>query len=123
LGCHEGDNRALVRKEDSVDWRLYADRSRFQEVPTERLFVLQGTIRRRDGKVWGVNWHVFIETSDFDAAWASVPRPGIVVTEREIRDDPVLRPEFDEWRAGDDSAHRRFMDGVLGWTEDEDEPN
>jgi hypothetical protein len=73
--------------------------------------------------LWGENWHVFIETSDFDAAWASVPRPGIVVTEREIRNDSVLRPLFDDWRAGDDSAYRRFMDGVLGWTEDEDEPN
>jgi hypothetical protein len=96
-----------------VDWRLYADRSRFQEVPTERIFVLQGAIRRRDGKVWGENWHVFVETSDFDAAWASVPRPGIVVTEREIREDPILRPLFDDWRTGDDSAHRRFMEGVL----------
>jgi hypothetical protein len=60
----------IVRKEeDAVDWRLYADRSRFREVPTERLFVVQGEIRRRDGKVWGEKWHVFIETSDFDAAW------------------------------------------------------
>lgn len=63
-----------------MDWRLYADRSRFAEVPSERLFVLQGTIRRRDGKVWGEDWHVFLETADFDAAWASMPRPGIVVT-------------------------------------------
>jgi hypothetical protein len=55
-----------------VDWRLYADRSQFREVPSERLFVVQGAIRRRDGKVWGENWHVFIETSDFEAAWGSV---------------------------------------------------
>jgi hypothetical protein len=59
-----------------VDWRLYADRSRFGEIPTERVFVLQGAIRRRDGKVWGENWQVFIETSDFDAAWGSVPPAG-----------------------------------------------
>jgi len=106
-----------------VDWRLYADRSRFQEIPTERIFVLQGAIRRRDGEVWGENWHVFVETSDFDAAWASDPRPGIVVTEREITEDPVLRPLFDDWRAADDSAYRRFMQHVLDWTEDEDDPN
>ena len=106
-----------------MDWRLYADRSRFQEVPAERIFVLQGAIRRRDGKVWGENWHVFVETSDFDAAWASVPRPGIVVTEREITEDPILRPLFDDWRAADDSAHRRFMQHVLDWTEDEYDPN
>lgn len=110
-------------QEEAVDWRLYADRSRFKEVPTERMFVLQGAIRRRDGKVWGTNWHVFVETSDFDAAWALVPRPGIVVTKREITEDPVLRPLFDDWRSGDDSAYRRFMEGVLAWTEDEDEPN
>lgn len=89
----------------------------------ERKFVLQGSIRRRERRVWGTDWHVFMETSDFDTAWGSVPRPGIVVTEREIREDPVLRPLFDEWRSGDDSAHRRFMDGVLAWTEDEEEPN
>jgi hypothetical protein len=35
----------------------------------------------------------------------------------------VLRPLFDDWRAGDDSAYRRFMEGVLAWTEDVDEPN
>lgn len=106
-----------------MDWRLYADRSRFAEVPRERLFVLQGVIRRREGKVWGENWHVFLETSDFNTAWASVSRPGIVVTEREVRDDPVLRPLFDAWRSGDDSAYRQFMEGVLAWTEDEAEPN
>jgi hypothetical protein len=102
-----------------VDWRLYADRSRFSEVPEERFFVIQGTIRRREG----VNWHVFLETCDFDAAWASVPRPGIVVTEWEIRSDPVLQPLLDEWRSGDDSAYRRSMQHVLDWTEDENEPN
>jgi hypothetical protein len=106
-----------------VDWRLYADRSRFRDAPAERLFVLQGAIRRREGQVWGDNWHVFLETSDFDTAWAAVPRPGIVVTESEIRGDPILRPLFDEWRSGDDSAYRRFMENVLAWTESEDEPN
>jgi hypothetical protein len=74
-------------------------------------------------KVWGENWHVFIETSDFDAAWGSVPQPGIVVTEREIREDPVLSPMFDEWRSGDDSPYRRFLEVLLAWTQDEDEPN
>jgi hypothetical protein len=106
-----------------MDWRLYADRSRFTRVPLERMFVLQGSIRRREGKVWGKDWHVFMETADFDTAWGSVPRPGIVVTEREIREDPILRPLFDAWRSGDDSAHRRFMDGVLAWTQDQGEPN
>lgn len=67
-----------ANREGVLDWRLYAERTRFRGVPTERLFVLQGAIRRRDGKVRGDNWHVFLETSDFDAAWASVPRPGIV---------------------------------------------
>jgi hypothetical protein len=106
-----------------MDWRLYANRSWFREVPAERLFVLRGAIRRREGQVWGENWHVFLETSDFDAAWASAPRPGIVVTEREVREDPILRPLFEDWRSGDDSAYRRFMDTVLAWTEVEDEPN
>jgi hypothetical protein len=106
-----------------VDWRLYEDRSRFSEVPRERFFVLQGALRRREGKVLGADWHVFLETCDFDAAWASVPRPGIVVTEREIQNDPVLEPLLEEWRSGNDSTHRRFMQHVLGWTEDEDEPN
>jgi hypothetical protein len=106
-----------------MDWRLYADRSRFKEVPMQRLFALQGAIRRRHGEVYGDNWHVFLETSDFDVAWASVPRPGIVVTEEEIRNDPILLPLFEEWRSGDDAAHRRFMDTVLAWTEDEDDPN
>lgn len=41
-----------------MDWRLYADRSRFAEIPNERMFVLQGAIRRREGRVWGENWHV-----------------------------------------------------------------
>jgi hypothetical protein len=54
----------------------------------------------QSGKVWGENWHVFIERSDFDAAWGSVPRPGSVVTEREIREDPVLRPMSDELALG-----------------------
>jgi hypothetical protein len=106
-----------------MDWRLYADRSRFTEVPNERMFVLQGAIRRREGRIQGDNWHVFLETSDFDTAWASVPRPGIVVTEHEISDDPVLRPLLEAWRSGDDSAYRRFMESVLAWTQDEAEPN
>lgn len=67
---------------------------------------------------------MFLETADFDTAWSTVPRPGIVVTEREIRGDPVLSPLFDEWRAGDDAAYGHFMEGVLGWTEDDaPEPN
>lgn len=85
--------------------------------------MLQGAIRRRDGQVYGDDWHVFLETADFDAAWASVPRPGIVVTEREIRDDPVLRPLFDEWRSGDDSTYRRFRENILAWTKNENEPS
>jgi hypothetical protein len=36
-----------------------------------------------------------LETADFDTAWAWVPRPGIVVTELEIREDPVLKPLFE----------------------------
>ena len=107
-----------------MDWRTYADRSRFSETPKERLFVLQGAIRRRDGQVYGDDWHVFLETCDFDSAWAAVPRPGIVVTETEIREDPVLRGFFDDWRAGDDAVYRRFIGHILAWTEDEeDEPN
>jgi hypothetical protein len=106
-----------------MDWRLYADRSRFPEAPTERLFVLQGAIRRREGKVLGADWHEFLETSDFDAAWAAVPRPGIVVTERETRNDPVIQPFLDAWRSGDDSVYRRFKQHVLDWTENEDDPN
>jgi hypothetical protein len=51
-----------------MDWRLYADRSRFSEAPKQRFFVIQGAIRRREGKVLGANWHVFLETCDFDAA-------------------------------------------------------
>jgi hypothetical protein len=91
---------------------------------TERAHVrASGSIRRREGRVQGQNWHVFLETSDFDTAWASVPRPGIVVTEHEINDDPVLRPLLETWRSGDDSAYRQFMEGVLDWTEDEAEPN
>ncbi len=109
--------------EAEMDWRVYADRSRFTEVPNGRLFVLHGIIRRRDGKVWGEDWHILLETADFDTAWASMPRPGIVVTEREIREDPVLKPLFEEWRSGDDSAYGRFRDRVLEWTEDEAEPN
>jgi hypothetical protein len=106
-----------------MDWRLYADRSRFVSVPQERLFVLQGHIRREDGRVYGHDWHVVMETSDFERAWAFCPRPGIVVTETEIRDDPILRDEFDAWRAGDDSAYQRFLQHVLDWTEDQDDPN
>jgi hypothetical protein len=30
-----------------MDWRLYVDRSRFGSIPKERLFVLQGHIRRK----------------------------------------------------------------------------
>ena len=45
------------------------------------------------------------------------------MTEREVREDPILRPLFEDWRSGDDSAYRRFMDTVLAWTEVEDEPN
>jgi hypothetical protein len=71
----------------------------------------------------GANWHVFLETCDFDGAWASVPRPGIVVTEQEIRDDPVLEHLLVEWRSGDDSSYRRFMQHVLDWTEDDADPN
>jgi hypothetical protein len=52
--------------EAQMDWRLYADRSRFTRVPLERMLVLQGSIRRPEGKVWGKNWHVFMETADFD---------------------------------------------------------
>jgi hypothetical protein len=75
-----------------------------------------------EGKVFGADWHVFLETCDFDAAWAAVPRPGIVVTEGEIRDDPILQPHLDEWRSGNDSAYHRFLQHVLDWTEDEDYP-
>jgi hypothetical protein len=45
------------------------------------------------------------------------------VTEEEIRSDPILQPRLDEWRSADDSAYRRFMQHVLDWTEDEDDPN
>jgi hypothetical protein len=69
-----------------MGWRLYADRSRFVSVPQERLFVLQGHIRKEDGRVYGHDWHVVMETSDFERAWAFCPRPSIVVTETEIRD-------------------------------------
>jgi hypothetical protein len=82
-----------------------------------------GRYPRRQGKVLGANWHVFLETCDFDAAWASVPRPGIVVTEAEIRNDPILQPLLDEWRSGNDSAYQRFLQHVLDRTEDEDDPN
>ena len=51
-----------------MDWRLYADRSRFVSVPQERLFVLQGHIRKEDGRVYGHDWHVVMETSDFERA-------------------------------------------------------
>ena len=107
----------------NLDWRLYADRTRFLQVPAGRFFVLQGAIRRKDGQVYGTDWHVFLETADFDAAWSAAPRPGIVVTEGEMRDDPILRELFDEWRSGDDSAYRRFKETILAWTESQDEPN
>jgi hypothetical protein len=100
-----------------MDWGLYADRSRFVSVPQERLFVLQGHIRRRDGRVSGHDGHVVMETSDFERAWAFCPRPGIVVTETEIRDDPILRELFDAWRAGDDATYRQFAAAPLVWTE------
>jgi hypothetical protein len=106
-----------------MDWRTYADRSRFREWPQERLFVLQGAIRRRDGQVSGHDWHVFLETCDFDVAWAAVPRPGIVVTETEIRNDPILHGFLDDWRSGDDSVYRRFAENLLAWTEDDVDPN
>ncbi len=61
-----------------------------------------------DGRVYGHDWHVVMETSDFERAWAFCPRPGIVVTETEIRDDPILRELFDAWRAGDDATYRQF---------------
>jgi hypothetical protein len=93
-----------------MDWRLYADRSRFVSVPQERL---QGHIRRKDGRVYGHDWHVVMETSDFERAWAFWPRPGIVVTETEIRDDPILRELFDAWRAGDDTTYRQFAAAPL----------
>jgi hypothetical protein len=104
-----------------MDWRLYADRSRFRSVPRERLFVLQGHIRRKDGRLYGHDWHVVMETPDFERAWAFCPRPGFVVTEGEIRDDPILRELFDEWRAGDDAIYRQFAAAPLAWTEDETE--
>ena len=91
-----------------MDWRLYADRSRFGSIPQERLFVLQGHIRTKDGQVYGHDWHVVMETPDFERAWAFCPRPGIVVTEAEIRDDPILRELFEEWRAVDDATYRQF---------------
>jgi hypothetical protein len=102
-----------------MDWRLYADRSRFVSVPQERLFVLQGHIRRKDGQVYGHDWHVVMETADFERAWAFCPRPGIVVTESEIRNDPILRPLFDAWRAGDDATYQQFAAAPLEWTEDD----
>ena len=102
-----------------MDWRLYADRSRFVSRPRERLFVLQGHIRRKDGRVYGHDWHVVMETSDFERAWAFCPRPGIVVTESEIRDDPILGELFDEWRAGDDRTYQQFAAAPLAWTEDD----
>jgi hypothetical protein len=30
---------------------------------------------------------------------------------------------LDDWRSGDDSPYRLFLEGVLAWTQDEDEPN
>ena len=57
----EGARQSLASSDEleaQMDWRLYADRSRFTRVPLERMFVLQGSIRRREGKVWGKGWHV-----------------------------------------------------------------
>jgi hypothetical protein len=104
-----------------MDWRLYVDRSRFGSVPKERLFVFQGHIRRKDGQVYGHDWHVVMETPDFERAWAFCRRPGIVVTETEIRDDPILRELFVAWRAGDDTTYTQFAASPFAWTEDETE--
>jgi hypothetical protein len=73
----------------------------------------------KGGQVYGHDWHVVMETSDFERAWAFCPRPGIVVTETEIRDDPILRELFDAWRAGDDATYRQFAAAPLEWTEDD----
>jgi hypothetical protein len=54
-----------------------------------------------------------------ERAWAFCPRPGIVVTETEIRDDPIVRELFDAWRAGDDATYRQFAAAPLAWTEDD----
>lgn len=57
-----------------MDWRLYADRSRFNETPKQRFFVIQGAIQRREGRSLA-NWHVFLETCNFDAAWGVAMAP------------------------------------------------
>ena len=96
-----------------MDWLLYSDRSRFTKIPEERLFVLQGHMNvsssdgviRRTADITGEDWHIFLETSDFDEAWSSAPKVGIVVTESEMRSDPVLTPLLDNWRSGDDSTY------------------
>jgi hypothetical protein len=106
-----------------VDWRLYADCFPLHGDTEGALLRHSGRYPTREGKVFGADWHVFLETCDSDAAWAAVPRPGIVVTEGEIRDDPILQPHLDEWRSGNDSAYHRFLQHVLDWTEDEDDPN
>jgi hypothetical protein len=109
-----------------MDWLLYSDRTRFTEIPTEHMFVLQGTMFvASDGReiqhtsdIYGKNWHVFLETTDFELAWASVPKPGIVVTESEMRTDPVLVGHLEAWRSGDDSAYRRFLNDIRAGTDD-----
>jgi hypothetical protein len=101
-----------------MDWRLYADRSRFVSVPQERLFVLQGHIRREDGRVYGHDWHVLMETPDFERAWA-LPATRHRGDETEIRDDPIVRELFEAWRAGDDAPYRQFAAAPLAWTEDD----
>jgi hypothetical protein len=40
-----------------------------------------------------------------------------------MRSDPVLLPLLEDWRAGDDTAYRRFMQDVLAWTGNDTEPN
>ena len=60
-----------------VEWRLYADRSRFPEAPKERFFVIQGVIRRRQGKVFGAK----IGTCSLRLATST--RPGHLFRDRE----------------------------------------
>ncbi len=92
-----------------MDWLLYADRSRFEQVPKGRFYVLEGRMKIEDKEVIGWDWHIFLETSDFDVAWDAVPRPGIVVTREELDHDPVLRPYLEDWRAGNDDVRQRFL--------------
>ena len=73
--------------------RLYADRihSSFKEVPESQRFVrvYRARFDAERARSMATDWHVFLETSDFDVCpWASVPRPGIVVTEDEIGNTP-----------------------------------